>query len=137
MQDPFIGTWRLNPAGSQFDPNHRPREGTMRWQLDGDGHYLLTAEGTNDKGEKCTERPQRFIPDGEEYPVPDFPGLSLVTSRPAPNTIEGRCRREDGSIVGEASYTVSADGRMMTATTAGFDTQLRRFEMRTLWDKRD
>lgn len=135
MQDPFVGTWRLNPGSSTFDPNHRPREGTMRWQLDADGHYLLTAEGTNEKGEKCTERPQRFIPDGEAHPVPDFPGLSLVTSRLAPNTIEGRCRREDGSLVGEASYIVSADGKTITAVTAGFDTQLRRFEQRTVWER--
>lgn len=135
MQDPFVGTWRLNPGGSQFDPNHRPREGTLRWELDAEGRYSLTAEGTNEKGEKCAERPQTLIPDGEEYPVPDFPGLSYVTRRTAPGTLESRCRREDGSIVGEGSYTISADGRTMTAVTAGFDTQLRRFEQRTVWDR--
>ncbi len=37
MHDPFIGTWKLNPGKSQFDPNHRPSEATMRWELDADG----------------------------------------------------------------------------------------------------
>jgi hypothetical protein len=30
---------------------------------------------------------------------------------------------------------VADDGMSMTATTAGFDSQLRRFEMMTVWDK--
>ncbi len=29
MQDPLSGTWKLNPGGSDFDPNHRPSAGTM------------------------------------------------------------------------------------------------------------
>ena len=135
MQDPFVGTWRLNPAQSQFDTHHRPRGGTMRMEVDADGHYLLTAEGTNEKGEKCVERPQRLIPDGEEHPLPDFPGLSVVTRRASGVTLTSQCRREDGSIVGEGTYVLSDDGTSMTATTAGFDTQLRRFEMRTVWDR--
>ena len=52
--------------------------------------------------------------------------------------IEGDRRlqiREDGSIAGEGSYIVAEDGTTMTATTAGFDSQLRRFEMRTVWDR--
>jgi hypothetical protein len=32
---------------------------------------------------------------------------------------------------------VSADGRSLSAVTAGFDSQLRQFEQRTAWDKVD
>ena len=32
VQDPFVGTWKLNPAKSQFDPNHHPLEGTMTFE---------------------------------------------------------------------------------------------------------
>jgi hypothetical protein len=135
MKDPFVGTWKLNPARSQFDPNHRPSEGTMTWELDPAGSYVLEAEGVNAKGEKVTERPQRMLPDGQPYPVPDFPGLSTVASRPDPRTIRVEARREDGSIAGEGTYVVSEDGASLTATTAGFDTQLRRFETRTAWDR--
>lgn len=135
MQDPFIGTWRLNPASSAFDPNHRPTDGTMTWTLDADGSYTLNAEGVNAKGEKVVERPQRMIPDGRGYPIQDFPGLTTVTTRIDSHTIRVEGRREDDSIAGEGTYTVSADGKSMTAMTAGFDTQLRRFETRTAWDR--
>ena len=135
MMDPFIGTWKLNPANSAFDPNHQPTEGKMRWELEADGSYSMTAEGANAKGEKVVERPQRMVPDGRGYPIAGFPGLSTVTTRIDSNALRVEARREDGSIAGEGTYAVAADGQSMTATTAGFDTQLRRFETRTVWDR--
>jgi hypothetical protein len=135
MKDPFIGTWKLNPGRSQFDVNHRPTEATMRWRLEGDGGYLLEAEGKDARGQQASEKPQRLVPDGRGYPVPDFPGLQTVTTRPQPNMLRAEVRREDGSIAGEGTYVVAEDGASMTASTAGFDTQLRRFEMRTVWER--
>lgn len=135
MTDPFTGTWELNPAASKFDPNHRPSQGTMRLERAPDGGYVLTAEGLNAKGEPVRERPQTFVPDGKAYPLPDFPGLTTVASQPDARTLRVEARREDGSVAGEGTYVVSADGRSLTATTAGFDTQLRRFETMTSWDR--
>lgn len=135
MRDPFVGTWKLNPGKSTFDSNHRPSGGTMRWEVGADGTYLMNAAGTNEKGEPVAERPQHLNPDGRPYPVPDFPGLVSITTRVAPNTIRAEARREDGTTAGEGTYVVADDGMSLTATTAGFDTQLRRFEMRTVWDR--
>ena len=135
MHDPFVGTWRLNASRSEFDPNHRPTEATMRWQLEADGSYLMLAEGVDQKGERVAEKPQRLHPDGQPYPVDSFPGLTAVTTRPDQHTLRAEARREDGSVAGEGSYVVSDDGATMTAITSGFDSQLRRFEMRTAWDR--
>jgi hypothetical protein len=135
MTDPFVGTWTLNPERCEFDPNHRPTSGTLVFERDAQGHYLMTAEGTSAKGQKVTERPQTFILDGEPHPVPDFPGLSARASQPNPHELHAQVKREDGSMVGEGSYVVSADGKSLTATAAGFDTQLRRFSTRTVWDR--
>ena len=135
MKDPFIGTWKLNPGKSKFDANHQPTEGTMHWQQAPGGGFLMLGEGRDAKGELVRERPQTMIPDGKPYPIPDFPGLTTVTTRPEPNVIVAKCQREDGSLVGEGSYAVSEDGRSLTATTAGFDTQLRRFELQTVWER--
>ena len=99
------------------------------------GQYLMNAEGTDAKGQKVAERPQTFIPDGEARPVKDFPGLSASATQPNPREIHGQVKREDGSIVGEATYVVSEDGKSLTATAAGFDSQLRRFETRTVWER--
>jgi hypothetical protein len=136
MHDPLIGTWELDTEKSQFDPKHRPAAGTVVLELSTEGHYLMTAEGIAANGEKCKERPTRFIPDGKEHPIPDFPGLICVSTRPDPHTITSEARREDGSVVGGGTYVVSADGMTLTVTNFGYDTQLRQFKQQTVWVRR-
>ena len=63
------------------------------------------------------------------------PRPGCVTTRSGRNAIRAEVKREDGSIAGEGSCVVADDGKTMTATTSGFDSQLRRFEMRTVWDR--
>ena len=133
--DPLVGTWTLNPSRSEFDPNHRPQAGTLVIEPDGEGSYVIKAEGVSEKGQKVTEKTQTIVADGQPRPVPDFPGLAVTSTRPDANTLHSDVRREDGSIAGQGTYIVSADGRSLTAITAGFDSQLRQFEQRTSWDK--
>ena len=135
QHDLLVGTWTLNGSRSQFDPNHRPRAGTLVIERSDDGAYVIKAEGVSEKGEKVTEKTQTLIPDGQARPVPDFPGLAVTSTRPDGQTIHSDVRREDGSIAGQGTYVVSADGRSLTAITAGFDSQLRQFEQRTSWDR--
>ena len=135
MQDVFVGTWALNIEESQFDANHRPRAGTMVIELDPDGYYLQKSEGVSEKGEKVAERPQRYITDGQDYPIPGLPGLSYRATRADANTLTGEARREDGSVVGGVTKIVSADGKSMTIDNFGYDAQLRQFKMRTVWDR--
>jgi hypothetical protein len=133
--DPLVGTWTLNRSGSQFDPNHRPQAATLVIEHGDDGAYVIKAEGISEKGQPVTEKTQTLIPDGQPRPVPDFPGLAMTSTRPDPNTLHSDVRREDGSIAGQGTYSVSTDGRSLTAVTAGVDSQLRQFEQRTAWDK--
>jgi hypothetical protein len=135
MDDPFVGTWTLNPTRSEFDRNHKPAQATMTWEREADGAYLLLAEGVDAKGDRCTEKPQRLRPDGVAYPVEGLPGLTSVTTRPKPTTIRAEAKREDGSLAGEGTYLVAEDRQTMTAMTTGFDSQLRPFTMRTVWDR--
>jgi hypothetical protein len=135
MQDPFIGTWTLNVDKSQLDANHRPRAGTIVLEVDQEGYYLEKAEGVNEKGEKVAERPQRYIADSRDHPIQGLPGLSYRATRVDANTLAGEAKREDGSIVGGATKTVSADGKSMTIDNFGYDSQLRQFKMCTVWDR--
>jgi hypothetical protein len=135
MQDPFLGVWILNVEKSEFDANHRPRGGTMVVELDAEGYYLQKVEGINEKGDKVVERPMRFIPDGQERPIPDLPGLSYVATRPDTYTMTAEARREDGSVVGGSTTVVSVEEKSKTVTNFGYDTQLRQFKMRTVWDR--
>ena len=132
---PLVGTWTLNGSRSQFDPNHRPQAATLVIERSDEGAYVIKAEGISEKGQKVTEKTQTIVPDGQPHPVPDFPGLAMTSTRPEANALHSEVRREDGSIAGQGTYVVSADGRSLTAITAGFDTQLRQFEQRTSWDR--
>jgi hypothetical protein len=135
MSDPFVGTWTLNPMRSAFDANHKPSQATMRWDLEGEGTYVLFAAGLDAKGNPCEEKPQRLRADGVAYAIDGLPGLLSVTTRPDRNTIRAEARREDGSLAGEGTYAVADDGQTMTATTRGFDSQLRPFTQQTVWDR--
>jgi len=132
-QDFFSGTWKLNPAKSAFDPNHRPTEGVLRFERNPEG-YLMTAEGVKENGERCVERPQTLILDGQERPIPDVPGAVAVAIAPDPRTIRVSGRMGETTL-GEGSYVVSPDGTTLSATMAGTDAQQRRFQTTTVWDK--
>jgi hypothetical protein len=102
------------------------------FQQEADG-YAMKAEGVAADGSRVTERPQRFVLDGRSHPLADFPELLAVATRPSPDTLHGEVRRPDGSIVGEGDYVVSADGTSLTVTATGVDSQLRRFQVTTVW----
>jgi hypothetical protein len=133
--DPFVGVWKLNPAQSEFDANHRPSEATMVFEIDPDGHYLMNAEGLNGQGQKVAEKPQRFIPDGQARPLPEFPQLTVLSTRPDPNTLHTKVTRPDGSTAGESLMVVSPDRRSLSATNSGVDAQLRTFTQHTVWER--
>ena len=135
MQDPFVGTWKLNVEKSQFDANHRPQAGTLVYELDAEGYFLKTAEGVNERGEKIAERPERLLPDGKEHPIKDFPGLRYQVTRTGLNSMTTEARREDGSVVGGGTSVISADGKSLTVENFGYDTQLRQFKVHTVWDR--
>jgi hypothetical protein len=135
MPDPFVGSWKLNPEKCEFDANHRPRAASLVFELDDQGYYLMKAEGLNEKGEPVVEKPARFVVDGKAHPLPDLPGLTVVSTRPDSNTLHSEAKREDGSLVGGGTYVVSEDGRSLTATNFGFDSQLRQFKQSTVWDR--
>ena len=135
--DPFVGTWNLNTRSSSFDRNHHPKAGLMRIETAADGCIVMTAEGLDEQGERCVERPSRLNPDGRGYPVPDLAGLVVTTTRPDDRTLRTECRRQDGSVVGAGTFMVSADGRSLTATTSGWDSQLREFQQTTLWEREE
>ncbi len=133
----FVGAWKLVPAKSTFDANHRPSEATMVFELESEGHYVMRAEGVNGEGKKIAEKPQHFITDGQQRPVPELPELIVVATLPDAKTLHAKVTRPDGSIVGESLMVVSPDGRALSATNTGIDAQLRTFKQSTAWERLD
>ena len=135
MQDGLLGTWKLDKDKSEFDPNHRPAEATLVFELDAQGAYVMKAEGTKESGERVVERPQVFLVDGQAHDVPGFSGLRLVCARLDGNAMRAEVKRDDGSVVGGGTYTLSPDGRTLTVTNFGYDSQLRQFQQKTYWER--
>ena len=134
MQDPFIGTWKMNLEKSEFGTHPRPLGGTIVYEIDSEGYYLRNAEGIGPNGNKVVERPERFLADGIARAVPDFPGLKCVVRRTDPNSLSAEVAREDGSLVGGGTSVVSADGKSLTIDNFGYDSQLRQFKVRVVCD---
>lgn len=130
--DPFTGNWALNREKSNFDPNHRPRVATMRWERTVDG-YHMRAEGQKDDGQVVVDQTS-FVLDGREHPIPAARGFTACSEQPDPHTIRA-IGRQDGEVVGEGIYTVSEDGRTLTAKVRGVDVQHRPFQTVVVWDR--
>ena len=131
-KDLFSGSWKLNPQKSNFDSNHRPSGGTVRFEPTPEG-YLMRAEGVCD-GKHVEEQPQKFILDGKEHEVPGAPGVLAAASLPDPHTLHAKATM-GGRVVGEGTYVVSADGATLTATVRGIDVQQRQFQTTVVWDR--
>lgn len=128
--DPFVGTWVMVPAESQFDQHHKPSQATMRFVREEDG-YVMSAEGVSNSN-VIREPPQTFYLDGGEHPVSGAPELSAASTLVDRNTLRVVVRRGDESI-GDGLYTVSANGRTLTTTLSGVDSEQRRFQSTVVW----
>ena len=79
----------------------------------------MNAEGVNGEGQKVAEQPQRFIIDGQARPVPEFPQLVVVATRPDTQTLHAKVTGPNGSTVGESLMVVSPDGRALECDQFG------------------
>jgi len=121
--DPWIGTWKVNLAKSTYSPGPKPTVApTVKMEPSGGG-LKITIDGANQQGQTThTETVGKF--DGKDNPV---------TGAPAPNTttaikrVNGRTFEALGKVGGKPTINtrvvVSADGKSLTATQTGKDTQ--------------
>ena len=123
--DLFEGTWKSNPQGTRWDPNYKPEQACLRFEVTDSG-YLLVAYGIKD-GQAVAERPTRIVADGKRRPLVDLNGRPIpgvpagamsIGNRPDRWTIEGRVE-VDGNTLGAGTYRVSEDGKTLTVTNEG------------------
>ncbi len=115
---PFAGTWVENIASSKRHPNHQFQSATLKFAVDGNTvtitHSRVNARGQKESGTFVLEA------DGQEHPVPEQPGIVVVTSWSGPRVLHA-VEEEVGAEVGESEYQVSTDGKTLTATLSGTD----------------
>ncbi len=79
----------------------------------------ITYTGVNMKGEKESGA-TKLHPDGKEHPIPEAAGVVEVTRWAGPSTL-ATAAKKDGQVVGESSYEVSGDRKVMTAWIKAVD----------------
>ena len=62
--DPFLGTWKMNPAKSKYSPGPAPKSVTISYTQDGD--WIVGKNDTVGADDKATTTTNRYKRDGKE-----------------------------------------------------------------------
>jgi hypothetical protein len=131
--DAVIGTWTLNVAKSKFSPGPAPTSQTRTYAVSAQGTALtfsgVAADGSPVSGQST------FNYDGKDYPItgsPDYDTLSL--KRINGSTVKGVLKLS-GKVVGSATRSISAHGKILTLTSKGTDAKGKAYHNVAVFDK--
>ena len=114
--DPFVGTWILNRAMSEFSGNVPERRKTW-FEITADGSIkhvteTVVANGSTDRVEYTAKL------DSKDVPIVNSFLSTVAIKRIDARTVE-RTGKVRGKVVETSMRTVSADGQTLTITTMG------------------
>ena len=115
--DPFVGTWKMNPAKSAYS---LPLDKSYTITIAAQDNGCKVVQDFVTADEKALRRSWSAKYDGKFYPVtaPDADAISL--KKPTPNTVE-YVLKKNGKEAWSGRAAVSADGRTMTDKGGGKD----------------
>jgi hypothetical protein len=131
--DPAVGTWVLNLEKSKFTPGPAPKSQTRTYAQTADG-MSMTITGVAPDG-SATSVHSTFKYDGKDYPItgsPDYDTLAL--KRVNGSTIKS-VQKKNGKVVGSATRSISAHGKVMTLAIKGKDAKGASFHNVYVYDK--
>src|SRR6185295_10212275 len=113
--DPFLGTWKMNPAKSKYTPGPAPKSVTMNYRQDGD--WIVGKNDTVGADDKPTTTNIRYKRDGKAYPYqnPTAGTGTIAVKAIDANTIQATIKI--GTATTTLRTTVSKDGKSFTRTT--------------------
>jgi hypothetical protein len=109
--DPFLGSWKLNPAKSKFDGEVAPAELTVNWSAS--PALRVSGQGVSAEGRQIRYQYDPIY-DGKEYPPKGNWGWDTVTNKQIDGHVREDTYRKDGRVIRVERRTVSADGKTMT-----------------------
>ena len=133
IDDPVLGTWRLNVERSRFTPGPGWRSQVRT--------YRATPEGVSvswsgvDAGGEAMQVSYTYAYDGRDYPMVGSASYDTLNAvRIDARTVRSEEKR-DGVIVGVAVRRVSPDGRVLTITDEGTNRRGRAFSQIPVFDR--
>jgi hypothetical protein len=132
QSNPFIGTWKLNPAKSKLTSGVLPKEETVTIQMVGDQDQV-TLNGTAADGSPILTK----------YEMPDKGGVGKFLNGPfdtaSAKVINDSTREitymKDGKEMMHLHVAVSRDGKTQTSTVKGTTPQGNPISGVTVWNK--
>ena len=115
--DEHSGTWKMNPAKSNYSPGPAPKSITVKIVSDADS-MKLTSDGIDAAGNPThVEYTAKY--DGKDYPITGIPNADTVAlERLDASTIRSTTKKGD-QVVMTVTSVISKDGKTRTATFKG------------------
>ena len=118
QDNPFVGTWKLNVAGSKFNPGPAPQSQTRTWETS--GVVMVNSIGATGK---ASSYGYTIKGDRKEYPT-----IGAIA-----NSYEANFTKA-GKHVETTTFTISNGGKTLTIHAKGVN-EKGDFDNLTVWDK--
>ncbi|HTQ55545.1 MAG TPA: hypothetical protein VMI94_13850 [Bryobacteraceae bacterium] len=131
--DNSLGTWKLNMEKSRFSPS-TPVKSLTATREASDGAIKVTTTGERADG---TPINSSYVAkyDGSESPVTGAPYDTIAIKQVNANTFTYSAKKKDGKYSVTGRSVVSKDGKTMTNTIKGTDTEGKPYRATMVWDK--
>jgi hypothetical protein len=130
--DPFVGTWKMNPAKSKFS---LPPLKSYTFKIEGlENGYSGIQDMVNSDG-KVIHATITAKFDGKDYPIKDYPDADMMSfTRPNPNTTLYVAKKA-GKEAYRGQSVVSKDGKTLTDVGGGKDEKGQAFTYTIVMEK--
>ncbi len=131
--NPFAGTWKLNPAKSKLTGSPMGSSATVKTEADGDG-LKVTVEATNADGSPNNFTYQATL-DGKPAKIDGSSMIDTVALKRVNDHTISATGSKDGKQVYSDHRVVSKDGKTMTITRTGTDPKGKKYHAVLVFDK--
>jgi hypothetical protein len=115
VDDPSVGTWKLNPSESKFSSGPPPQNIILKIEPSGDNGLKITTETIDAQGKRSVSSVNGSF-DGKDSPVTGDPKADTASlKRDDANTTESQ-NKKSGRITSLFKRIVSRDKKKMTVT---------------------
>jgi len=119
LNDPMIGTWKVNLSKSTYNPGPAPQSATNKFEPWEDG-VKATIDIVDAQGNKIhSEAAVKF--DGKDYPMMGSPIADTVSAKRLNERETGVVWKKGGKVAMTGRSVISGDGRTTTVTQTGTD----------------
>ena len=131
--DNWVGSWKLNGAKSKHSPGPAPKSQTLKFEASPAG-ITLTSDGVDAQG-NATHGGYVSKFDGQSVPWAGNPDADTASPRRIDDNRYENIWKKGGKVTVTARVVVSRDGKTLTVTQTGKDSQGRTVNTTAVYDR--